>query len=84
MAEAPLYTTVPLPGSVTPCVALNARHSLAEHLEILAEVCSRFIFVHQDASRVSRLLFADSLETLTAHDPVATYLGRLAASRPAP
>lgn len=54
------------------------------HLEILAEVCSRFIFVHQDASRVSRLLFADSLETLTAHDPVATYLGRLAASRPAP
>ncbi len=48
------------------------------HLDILAEACSRFIFVHKDASRVSRLLHADSLAGLAQHGAVASYLGRLA------
>jgi ABC-type Na+ transport system ATPase subunit NatA len=49
------------------------------HLDILAEVCDRFVFVHKDAQRVSRLLFADSLPALSEHGAVASYLGRLAA-----
>lgn len=48
------------------------------HLDILSEVCERFAFVHKDAARVSRLLFADTLPALTAHAPVAAYLGALA------
>lgn len=47
------------------------------HLDILADVCDRFVFVQKDAASVSRLLFADSLGALTAHAPVANYLGRL-------
>ncbi len=47
------------------------------HLDILADVCSRFIFVSKDASRVSRLQFADSLDELKRHSPVANYLGHL-------
>jgi ABC-type histidine transport system ATPase subunit len=49
------------------------------HLDILAEVCSRYIFVHKDAARVSRLLFADSMSGLLREPAVASYLGRLAA-----
>jgi ABC-type Na+ transport system ATPase subunit NatA len=48
------------------------------HLDILADVCRRFVFVHRDAERVSRLLFADSLDALTAHPEVSGYLGALA------
>jgi ABC-type Na+ transport system ATPase subunit NatA len=48
------------------------------HLDILADVCDRFIFVHKDDSRVSQLRFADSLPALTRHGEVASYLGRLA------
>jgi ABC-type Na+ transport system ATPase subunit NatA len=48
------------------------------HLEILAEVCSRFIFVNKDAAGVSRLLHAESLGALTREGPVAAYLGPLA------
>ncbi|MBI5720515.1 MAG: ATP-binding cassette domain-containing protein [Burkholderiales bacterium] len=51
------------------------------HLDILAEVCTRFIFVRKDAARVSRLLFADSLEALMQEGAVAGYLGRLAPHR---
>jgi hypothetical protein len=52
------------------------------HLEILAEVCQRFVFVQKDAARVSRLLFADTLGALTREPAVATYLGRLVAGTP--
>jgi ABC-type oligopeptide transport system ATPase subunit len=48
------------------------------HLDILAEVCTRFVFVGKDASRVSRLQFASSLGELQRHDAVAAYLGGLA------
>ena len=48
------------------------------HLEILADICTRFIFVHKDEARVSRLLFADSLGALAQHGAVSSYLGRLA------
>jgi len=48
------------------------------HLDILAEVCERFIFVHKDASRVSRLLHADTLPALARDERVRNYLGRLA------
>ena len=47
------------------------------HLDILADVCTSFIFVHKDAARVSRLLFANSLDELKRHQSVASYLGRL-------
>ena len=47
------------------------------HLEILAEVCDRYVFVHKDASRTSRLLLAGGMDELTSHAPVAAYLGRL-------
>ena len=47
------------------------------HLDILAEVCDRFIFVQKDAALVSRLLFAPSLPSPAEHPPVAAYLGRL-------
>jgi ABC-type Na+ transport system ATPase subunit NatA len=47
------------------------------HLDILADVCDRFIFVQKDAAKVSRLLFADSLDELTAQESVRSYLGKL-------
>ncbi|MBX3605958.1 MAG: ATP-binding cassette domain-containing protein [Piscinibacter sp.] len=47
------------------------------HLDILSEVCDRFVFVHKDEQRVSRLLFADSLAALKQHESVSAYLGRL-------
>ena len=52
------------------------------HLEILAEVCERFVFVQKDAARVSRLLFAESLPVLAREPAVAGYLGRLMATLP--
>ena len=48
------------------------------HLDILGEVCERFIFVHKDDSRVSRLLHAQSLPELARDERVRSYLGRLA------
>jgi ABC-type Na+ transport system ATPase subunit NatA len=48
------------------------------HLDILAEVCERFVFVHKDAARISRLLFVDTLDALTAQPQVHSYLGALA------
>lgn len=48
------------------------------HLEILAEVCDRFVFVQKDSERVSRLSFANDLPTLARQTPVAAYLGKLA------
>ncbi len=47
------------------------------HLDILAEACESFIFVHKDETRVSRLLHAQSLKELTGDARVRTYLGRL-------
>ena len=48
------------------------------HLDILAEVCERHIFVRKQADGVSRLLFADTLPTLLKEPQVAAYLGKLA------
>ena len=48
------------------------------HLDILAEVCERYMFVRKDEQRRSRLLFADTLPQLIAEPAVAAYLGRLA------
>jgi ABC-type oligopeptide transport system ATPase subunit len=48
------------------------------HLDILAEVCERFVFVQKDAARVSRLTFADDLKALAREPQVAAYLGHLA------
>ena len=43
------------------------------HLELLAELCGRFIFVSR-----GQLTHADSLRTLAAHAPFREYLGSLA------
>ena len=48
------------------------------HMDILAQVCERYIFVHKDATRVSRLMQAPSLPELARDERVRTYLGRLA------
>jgi ABC-type Na+ transport system ATPase subunit NatA len=48
------------------------------HLEILSEICERFVFVQKDSERVSRLLFADDLKTLSQQASVSAYLGHLA------
>jgi ABC-type multidrug transport system ATPase subunit len=48
------------------------------HMDILAEVCERFIFVHKDETRVSRLLQAASLPELGRDPRVRAYLGKLA------
>ena len=48
------------------------------HIDILAEVCERFIFVHKDDARVSRLMHAPSLPELARDARVRAYLGRLA------
>jgi|SRR5690606_5095629 ABC-type multidrug transport system ATPase subunit len=47
------------------------------HLDILDEVCDRFMFMRKDEQRRSRLLFADTLRELAADPSVAAYLGRL-------
>ena len=43
------------------------------HVELLREVCERFIFVNK-----GHVLQAPSLQALKAHDPFNAYLGRLA------
>jgi len=48
------------------------------HLDILSEVCERYIFVHKDSARMSRLLQADSLDALARDERVRAYLGKLA------
>jgi len=48
------------------------------HLDILAEVCERFVFMRKDERKVSGLLFADTLGELVREPSVATYLGALA------
>ena len=53
------------------------------HMDILAEVCERFIFVQKDESGVSRLLHAPSLPELSRDLRVRAYLGRLAPALPA-
>jgi energy-coupling factor transporter ATP-binding protein EcfA2 len=52
------------------------------HMDILAEVCERFIFVHKDESRVSRLMHAPDLPALASDARVRAYLGRLAPPAP--
>jgi hypothetical protein len=47
------------------------------HLDILAEVCTRFAFMHKDDAAISRLMFAPTLGTLMREPKVAGYLGRL-------
>ena len=48
------------------------------HLDILAEVCDRHMFMHKSAERVSGLLFADTLGALMREPKVSAYLGKLA------
>ena len=48
------------------------------HLDILAEVCERFVFMRKDERQISGLLFADTLGELAREPSVATYLGALA------
>jgi ABC-type Na+ transport system ATPase subunit NatA len=48
------------------------------HLQILSEICERYIFVHKDAERVSRLQYAASLPELCRDARVRSYLGALA------
>ncbi|HSC97363.1 MAG TPA: hypothetical protein VLI21_00555, partial [Casimicrobiaceae bacterium] len=50
----------------------------AYHLELLDELCERFIFVCR-----GRLTHAPSLRALAAHAPFGEYLGTLAAHVPA-
>jgi len=52
------------------------------HMDILAEVCERFIFVHKDDARVSRLLHSPSLPQLCTDPRARAYLGRLAPALP--
>lgn len=47
------------------------------HLDILEQTCDRFLFVHKDESRVSRLEAAGSMPELLAKPAVAAYLGGL-------
>ncbi len=47
------------------------------HLEILADICERFIFVHKEDG-VSRLTQSKSLSELAGDERVRRYLGRLA------
>jgi ABC-type Na+ transport system ATPase subunit NatA len=46
------------------------------HLDILAEVCEQFIFVHKDEHNVSRLQRAPTLRDLVREPAVTRYLGR--------
>ena len=47
------------------------------HLDILAEVCDRYMFMRKDEQRRSRLLFADTLPELVQDASVRGYLGKL-------
>jgi energy-coupling factor transporter ATP-binding protein EcfA2 len=47
------------------------------HLDILAEVCERYMFMRKDEQRRSRLLFADTLPELMRDASVRSYLGKL-------
>jgi energy-coupling factor transporter ATP-binding protein EcfA2 len=47
------------------------------HLDILADVCERFVFVHKEEG-TSRLMQAESLAHLAADERVRRYLGKLA------
>jgi ABC-type multidrug transport system ATPase subunit len=49
------------------------------HLDILAEVCDRYMFMRKDEQRRSRLLFANTLPELMREAPVRNYLGKLVA-----
>ncbi len=48
------------------------------HLDIFNEVCDRYLFVHKDESRVSRVMQAGSLNQLARDARVRHYLGKLA------
>ena len=48
------------------------------HMDILGEICERYIFVHKDESRVSRLMHAPTMGELARDPRVRSYLGRLA------
>jgi ABC-type Na+ transport system ATPase subunit NatA len=48
------------------------------HIEILSEICERYMFVQKDAQQVSRLVHAPSLPELARNPAVQAYLGRLA------
>jgi hypothetical protein len=47
------------------------------HIDLLAEVCERFVFVQRDDDGTSRLRLADSLPALALDPAVQRYLGGL-------
>jgi energy-coupling factor transporter ATP-binding protein EcfA2 len=47
------------------------------HLDILGEVCDRYMFMRKDEQRRSRLLFANTLPELVQDASVRNYLGKL-------
>ena len=49
------------------------------HLDILGEVCDRYMFMRKDEQRRSRLLFANTLPELVQDASVRSYLGKLVA-----
>ena len=58
--------------------AVVPEQATERHLQILSEICERYIFVHKDAERVSRLQYAASLPELCHDARVRSYLGALA------
>lgn len=48
------------------------------HIDILADVCERFVFLKRDADRTSRLRLAPDLATLATDADARQYLGTLA------
>lgn len=48
------------------------------HIDIMNDICERFIFVNKDENRVSRLMYADTLPELSQDTRVRAYLGKLA------
>ena len=52
------------------CLCLHPNEPF--HLEILREICERFVFVQH-----GQLTHADSFDTLVVHQPVREYLGSL-------
>lgn len=48
------------------------------HIDIMNEICERFIFVNKDETGVSRLMYGDTLPELSKDTRVRAYLGKLA------
>jgi len=61
------------------CLVLVCLHpNEPVHIDILADVCERFVFLSRDEDRTSRLRFTADLAALTADAAARRYLGALA------